>query len=83
MAKSIQSIIADTVSKSKKLFDKGDILEAPARIDVMTAMIIDAHQGKLKSRADEVMAYVVQFEDVCKYAKGVDPLVQEIYRKQF
>lgn len=48
MAKSIQSIIADTVSKSKKLFDKGDILEAPARIDVMTAMIIDAHQGKLK-----------------------------------
>lgn len=49
----------------------------------MAAMIIDAHQGKLKSRADEVMAYVVQFEDVCKYAKGVDPLVQEIYRKQF
>ena len=42
MAKSIQAIIADTVSKSKKLFDKGEILEAPARIDVMTAMIIDA-----------------------------------------
>lgn len=83
MAKSIQAIIADTVSKSKKLFDKGEILEALARIDVMTAMIIDAHQGKLKSRADEVMAYIVQFEDVCKYAKDVDPLVREIYRKQF
>lgn len=29
MAKQIQAIIADTVAKSKKLFDKGDILEAP------------------------------------------------------
>lgn len=83
MAKSIQTIIADTVLKSKKLFDKGDLNEAPARIDVMTAMIIDAHQGKLKSRADEVMAYVVQFEDVCKYAKGVDQSVRDIYRAQF
>lgn len=83
MAKSIQTIIADTLNKSAKLFAKGDILESPTRIDVMTAMIIDAHQGKLNSRADEVMAYVVQFEDVCKYAKDVDPVVRDIYRKQF
>ena len=83
MAKQIQAIIADTVAKSKKLFDKGDILEAPTRIDVMTSMIIDAHQGKLNCRASEVMEYIVQFEDVCKYAKAVDPAVREIYRKQF
>lgn len=83
MAKTIHAIITDTVKKSVKLFDKGVILEAPARIDIMTAMIIDSTKGVLRSRNEEVTKYVLEYEDVCKYAKPVDEEVKAIYRSQF
>lgn len=83
MSKPIHVIIADTVKKSAKLFDKGVILEAPTRIDIMTAMIIDSVKSGLRSRNDEVTKYVLDFEDVCKYAKPVDDEVKAIYRSQF
>lgn len=83
MSKSIQTIITDTVTKGAKLFEKGVIIEAPTRIDVMTAMIMDSTKGKLKSRNDEVTKYVLEYEDVCKYAKPVDEEVKAIYRAHF
>lgn len=83
MAKPIQTIIADTVEKSAKLFKKGTLVEAPTRIDVMVALIIDATQRKLGSRNEEVAEYVRQYEDVCKYAKPVEEEVKAIYRAQF
>lgn len=83
MAKSIQTIIASTVEKSARLFEKGVLVEEPTRIDVMVALLIDATTGKLASRSDEVVQHVAQYEDVCKYAKEVEPEVKEIYRKMF
>lgn len=83
MSKSIQTIINETVSKGAKLFEKGVVVEAPTRIDIMTAMIMDSTKGKLKSRNDEVTKYVLEYEDVCKYAKPVDEEIKTIYRSQF
>jgi len=83
MNKPIQTIIAATVEKSARLFEKGVIIQAPGRQDVMVAMLIDATTGKLASRSEEVVRYVAQYEDVCKYAKEVEPEVKEIYRKMF
>ncbi|QDH49067.1 hypothetical protein PHYNN_137 [Pantoea phage Phynn] len=83
MAKTIATIVADTLTKSAKLFQKGSLIEEPTRIDVLAALIIDATTGKLKSRSDEVIRYVREYEDVCKYAKPVEPEVKEIYRAHF
>jgi len=81
--KTIQSIIAETVKFGAELFNSGDIDEAPARIDVMAAMIIDSTKNKLDSRNDEVTKYVVEYEDVCKYAKPVPEVVAKFYRSKF
>lgn len=83
MAKLIQTIIASTVEKSERLFQKGVLVEQPTRIDVMVAMLIDATTGKLASRSDEVIQHIAQYEDVCKYAKPVEPEVKDIYRSMF
>lgn len=83
MAKSIQTIVTDTVKKSAKLFSKGEILEAPTRIDVMVAILIDAMQNTITTRQREICDYVREYEDVCKYAKEVDASVKEIYRAHF
>ncbi|QFR55667.1 hypothetical protein JC221_021 [Yersinia phage JC221] len=81
--KTIQSIIFDTVKHGEALFNSGDIDEAPTRIDVMAAMIIDSTKNKLDSRNGEVTKYVVEYEDVCKYAKPVPKPVIEFYRSKF
>lgn len=83
MSKSIQTIINDTLKKSNILFEKGVIFESVTRIDIMVAMIIDSTKNKLASRNDEVTKYVLEYKEICKYAKLVDEEVKEIYRKYF
>lgn len=81
--KSINAIISDVVSRGAVLFNEGAIDEAPARIDVMVALILESSKGSLASRNEEVTKFVLGYEDSCKYAKPVATAVVEYIRTKF
>lgn len=81
--KPINAIITDVVTHGAALFNDGTIDEAPARIDVMSALILESVKGSLKSRNEEVTKFVLGYEDACKYAKPVAPQVVAYIRTKF
>ncbi|QPI18031.1 hypothetical protein POP12_239 [Pectobacterium phage POP12] len=81
--KDLNVIINEAVKHGNKLFQQGDIDFAPTKIDIMVALLLESTKGKLAYRNKEVTDFVVKFEEDCKYAKPIDPVLVEYLHSKF